>query len=674
MRARAQPVHSGAVWPSRAWLWASVLALCAATIHAGQSTVFFDGVPGDLGDARLVNCILEHLYQWGCGHAKLYSPAQFYPVAGTLAYSDNHFGTALIYVVFRVMGASIETAFQGWLLVVIAANAGALLYLLHRLEVSPMIAAPLAFFGSSSSALVFKAGHPQVLPFFAFIFAFSFLLQFLRKADAKSLGWAILWFGYQHACYMYHGFFALGIFGTVVVAFLALCARRPWWSAVLISVRGHWRWLVFAIVLTTVLLVFLYYPYVRFAASTGTRPWQELNVLAPNPGAWFSASPFSVFYAKQRFYKPGANVIESTLFAGWLIWPLLLVALAFAFRQRDNPPGLKLAGILALAVIVLMAGLTTWSGNRGNLYLLLAEQIPQVRAFRAFTRIAYPLIVVESVAAALLLNALYHDSSTRWLRGAAIGLAFALAIENLAIGQVHYSKSIARLRGAAMVKMWKRAGGHDVLVFAPGYTNQPAAFIHTDCWYAALKLHKWALNGYSGNVPRLFAPFLASPTVKNAKALLSHYDLPPERISLVTDWEPAARARLGIVSYQLPQPILPLAAISQLTLAPGVETEISVTLEFRGTTKLPCDQLHIFASYRVYDAAGKLVAHPQPLRTSVHSLRPGTSPLTMRIVAPRPPGEYQVQLSMIQEGVAWWADMGLAGSTIRLSVTAGTKP
>jgi hypothetical protein len=82
-----------------------------------------------------------------------------------------------------------------------------------------------------------------------------------------------------------------------------------------------------------------------------------------------------------------------------------------------------------------------------------------------------------------------------------------------------------------------------------------------------------------------------------------------------------------------------------------------------------CDALHIYASYRLYDSRGINVTDPAPLRTLVHTVYRGDSaPLSMRIEAPLTPGVYELRLSMVQEGVAWWADIGCPGSTVTLVV------
>ena len=651
---------------SSSWFWATVLTMAASLLHGGRSIIFLDGIPGNMADTRLVNCILEHVYQWTCGYTSLFSPSQFYPVTGTLVYSDSHFGTVLFYALFRVAGASMETAFQAWFLIVLTANTAALLFLFRRLQIAPWIAAPLAFFGTSSAALVFKTGHPQVMPFFAFIMALSFLLQFLRTKDARTLAWVLVWFGYQNACYFYHGFFSLLILGTVTVIYLIFNARKAWWRDFLSSLRQHWAWLLSAICLLGALLVILYYPYVQYAAHSGTRPMGELISLAPRFGAWFSASPFSALYSSQRFLLPEANAGENTLFASWLIWLLVFLGLGCFFKRRASE-NLRLAAVLALSVLALMAAFTTWPGG-ASLFLWCAGKIAALRAFRAFGRIGYLFFVMEAVVAACLLDALQRSRLIPLRRVLAVLVAFAIGAETIARSQAFYTKPDTRARVAGLIEMWRRAGMRDILVFAPGYTNQALEIVHTDCWNAALVVRKSSVNGYSGNIPPPFASFLGAPTIEHANALTQSYGLPSERISLVTDWEPGLATKLGLRKYELAQPLVPITDIRALTLTPHAETAIPAQLQYRGATELPCDILNIFASYRIYDSAGVPVSDPSSVRTRVHTIAPGTSPLVMRLVAPSQPGKYKVQFSMVHEGVAWWADLGLAGSVLTLTV------
>src|SRR5690242_1981686 len=79
------------------------LLLVGVFCYLLRVTDAFRAVPGDLGDARFNSVILEHLYQWTSGFAaSLWTPSFFYPARGTMAFSDNHFGSGLAYVLSRL--------------------------------------------------------------------------------------------------------------------------------------------------------------------------------------------------------------------------------------------------------------------------------------------------------------------------------------------------------------------------------------------------------------------------------------------------------------------------------------------------------------------------------------------------------------------------------------------
>ncbi len=62
-------------------------------------------VPGDLGDARFNNYILEHFYQWVIGRVSDYWNAPFfYPFQNVFAFSDNLLGAVPLYTFFRMVG------------------------------------------------------------------------------------------------------------------------------------------------------------------------------------------------------------------------------------------------------------------------------------------------------------------------------------------------------------------------------------------------------------------------------------------------------------------------------------------------------------------------------------------------------------------------------------------
>src|SRR6185295_11716620 len=66
----------------------------------------FSKIPGDLGDARFNNYILEHGHKYLTGKVDRYWDAPFmYPYKNVIALSDNLLGTVPVYSAFRMMGS-----------------------------------------------------------------------------------------------------------------------------------------------------------------------------------------------------------------------------------------------------------------------------------------------------------------------------------------------------------------------------------------------------------------------------------------------------------------------------------------------------------------------------------------------------------------------------------------
>src|SRR5271168_4027072 len=71
-------------------------------------------MPGNTGDARFNEYLLEHFHLWISGKVDSYWNADFFfPFPQTIAFSDNHLGNAFIYAGFRALGFDREDSFRG---------------------------------------------------------------------------------------------------------------------------------------------------------------------------------------------------------------------------------------------------------------------------------------------------------------------------------------------------------------------------------------------------------------------------------------------------------------------------------------------------------------------------------------------------------------------------------
>ena len=121
-------------------------------------------IPGDLGDARLNNYLLEHFFRWISGLDKSFWNAEFfYPYPDTVAFSDNFLGSGIFYALFRWIGLDQETAYQGWYIWGFFLNYLAAAYVLSRLKFNPIGAAAGAFFFAFGLPVLAKESHAQLL-------------------------------------------------------------------------------------------------------------------------------------------------------------------------------------------------------------------------------------------------------------------------------------------------------------------------------------------------------------------------------------------------------------------------------------------------------------------------------------------------------------------------------
>jgi len=87
------------------------------------------------------------------------------------------------------------------------------------------------------------------------------------------------------------------------------------------------------------------------------------------------------------------------------------------------------------------------------------------------------------------------------------------------------------------------------------------------------------------------------------------------------------------------------------------------------TTDRPDNTYYIAAGNRWFDKDGKRTSETEGHRGIDQVLRPGEAvEMTLQITAPKEPGEWTLDLDMVQEGVAWFGDKGSPTTKIKVTV------
>ena len=81
------------------------------------------------------------------------------------------------------------------------------------------------------------------------------------------------------------------------------------------------------------------------------------------------------------------------------------------------------------------------------------------------------------------------------------------------------------------------------------------------------------------------------------------------------------------------------------------------------------NQFYIAAGSRWRDKEGKPTNEPEGHNGIPKDLRPGdTAEMTLDITAPKTPGEWILELDMVQEGVSWFGDKGSPTKKVKVTV------
>lgn len=467
----------------------------------------FSSVPGDLGDARLINYILEHFYRWIVGQASSYWNAPFfYPHPYTIALSENMLGSAPIYAALRLLGLDMLSAFQGWFVVGYVANYLCAAWILSRFGFSRPAAGVGAFFFAFGLPALAQENHAQLLYRFAVPPAFYFLWRFSESARPDQLAALFFWTVLQFFLGIYTGFFLF-----VTLSAMALVLALPHLRGVslrgvpdaiqnfMLQLRGQLSGragLSYAacVALLAIALSFLIWPYYHVSRLYGfVRGWNEISRLLPRPESYLLADNSRLWSFIGAWFPNELMRHEHQMFVGLAV--LLLAGIAMASRsaaQAGPPASAQLWTVLIL--IALTLNVAGWSLYR------LAAALPFVNGLRVITRMEliwmWPLGVL--VAGGLDAMRARRTPGVVW-PAAAIIMSLLLVSESVFYDHAVFQKTAAAARLDNL-----RARIADTTVSAPilfvARNDAEATWtLELDAMLVAQERGWSTLNGYSGS-------------------------------------------------------------------------------------------------------------------------------------------------------------------------------
>jgi hypothetical protein len=466
-------------------------------------------IPGDIGDARLNNYFLENVYQYVLGNAgSLWSPPFFYPFPYIIGFSDNHFGSAPVYVLFRLITEQPDTAFQLWFLFGYAANFFAAYYSLRSLKCSQLAATVGALIFAFALPTSAHAGHAQLHYRFGVPLAITLYIHFLDKKDFRILTAAGAWLVWQFYSGIYMGFFTLLMLFALSVIYLV--HNRYAQSASLISsfreFSSNWRSqpgavklkIYVGLIILVVLMGVLFFPYLQVSHLYGAkRSWDEISTMLPRPQSYFLADRSYWWSSLSKIFTNIPMRHEHQMFMGAI--PLLLALLGFMAgnREKNGAAFTLLTGSLAFVILLTLylGGFTLW---------YLFHYLPLASAIRAMSRVDQVLLFPVGYLAAVGIDHL-RGSENLLKKFAWVVILPLLLMESSATRSPISAKKEWRDRLILKESSFPKHLPEDPILFF-AQTNVPIYEDEIDAMWVSLNHDVKTLNGYSGLLPPNFAP------------------------------------------------------------------------------------------------------------------------------------------------------------------------
>jgi hypothetical protein len=465
--------------------------------------------PGDLGDARFNNYILEHFFRWVTGLTRDYWNAPFFfPFQQTISFSDNLLGSAPFYVLFRWAGLDKASAFQVWYILGFLLNYTAACYVLWRVKLKPLAIGIGAFFFTFGLPLLAQENHAQLIYRFCIPLACFSLWQFYQAPRLRTLIFLGVWLVWQFYLSIYMGIF---LFFLLAVLFVLLplfdlsqtfLQRLAIWPQRLIKSwsKAYPNGRILAVTTLAVLFISfltLIQPYYRSSRVYGfSRSWSEVFTLLPRIQSYLLADNSQLWSSMSSIFPTMPLRWEHQLFPGLAVVVLLLAGIIGRFHTKN----LRLAWLHFGAGLVLVA--LTLEVHGFSLYQLVWH-LPGMDSIRAVTRIMLVIMWPLSLFIAWATDGFIQRFTLQfqWMQVAFYLVAGLMVAESVLYTHSTYSKADAQYRLDDLRQLIPPIVPANPVLFVAENPQEPFWATEIDAMLLSQELGWSTMNGYSGNNP-----------------------------------------------------------------------------------------------------------------------------------------------------------------------------
>jgi len=468
----------------------------------------FSKIPGDFGDARFNNYILEHGHKYLTGKVDKYWDAPFmYPFPNVISFSDNLLGTVPIYSAFRALGLDRETAFQFWLLTLFALNFICCYWVLNRWSNNTPLSATGAYIYAFSIFILGHIYNVQVFPRFIVPLVFYWTWKYLSQKDLKYFLFLMLGIVFQFYCGIYLGFFLVY---TLLFLFIAhITIYRDWTLFYQFqkvkTISSH----LFIILLSCILLAPLMLPYIEISHTQGFREFEDALSSIPTLRSYFFTSKAPILW--NFLSEHGIPVLTywwcHHLFLGLLPWLGIITIPIILLSRKTDIEKRKFIRFIALGLF--LSFIFCLNINGFTLYRIIFE-LPGFSSMRAINRVINTEVMYFVLILVFVFNELRKSSKImKWI---IMSFPLLIIIDNLINPQEvkRYDKHESQQQIEVIKNNIKGQYDkkYDAIAYMPtGNLSGKEIDTHLGTMLAAQELNIPCVNAYSGSVPNEYIDF-----------------------------------------------------------------------------------------------------------------------------------------------------------------------
>lgn len=496
----------------------------------------------DPGDTRLNNYFLEHSFKVISDKnyiGELWSPPFFYPEKNVLAYSDNLFGSAPIYYLFRCFFSS-DISFQLWTITVCVLCFVSFSFLLRYYNVSHIITMLGAFIFAFGLLRVYQISHQQLLPQFFTPLAFLSAWTFFNTPSKKRLNLLLLFSYLQLLAGIYLGWFL--VFGLTIFFIIGYILNRHAFTELITYWHHNYRQTIAIVIFWLSLTYTTFLPYINAKKELGGRTWQEVFVNIPKISSWLSV-PQGNFWSPLLTWasKDSQTLVEPHMFPGFVV--LLLIFISFytlTFKKKLLDSEKLMLVKVCLLVFLAIFLLSTRLFSEFTFWRIIYQVVPGASIIRAITRISttayFYLILAGSICLDCLLK---HIIIKTQLSSIILNLLLIICIlEQPLIGLTSYNKFLYYEEISEIKELIKKDCQVAYVFLEPSLeSNVPSNVTNLSAMWAGIETNIPIINGFSGNGPRLYGDTAKSKTASGIFQWLGAKGKYGDRVCLISRQE-----------------------------------------------------------------------------------------------------------------------------------------